>query len=83
MKSTLGAISAKDKEALALLYDTEGFQALKRLLQAEINHFAKDALQAPSMEVLAEYKGQAKFAKDLPVAIQTIYRQVNKSADSA
>lgn len=80
MKSTLDRLSAKEKEALALLYNTEGYEVLRKLCTLEVEEFAKDALIAPNMEVLNYYRGQADFAKNLPKAIRKVYKEVNKES---
>jgi hypothetical protein len=80
MKSTLDRLSPKEKEALALLYDTEGYTALKKLCTAEIDGLGKDALGASDMEFVKFCSGQAAMAKKIAVYIREAYKEVNKES---
>jgi len=79
MKSVLDSLSAKEKEALALLYDTEGYTALKKLHRLSVQGLGKDALAAPDLETVRFLAGRARQSKITLDLIREIYLQVNKS----
>lgn len=76
VKSTLDNLSLKEREALAALYDMDGFKALKKLCEAEIVALGQDALQASTMEQKEVFRGKAIMAQHIPqVVINEAKRQ--------
>lgn len=80
MKSTLDQLSPKDKEDLALLYDSDGYQALKKLNKLEQIGLGADALMATTMEDVKYLKGRSYQWKVIIQIIRDIYKQVNKES---
>lgn len=78
MKSTVEALSGKERDALALFYGTDAFQAFRRLCQIEIEGLGKDALAATTMDAVNFLKGRASFAKELPKLLEEIYKENKK-----
>mgnify|MGYP001562310984 CR=1 FL=1 len=78
MKSTLDQLSAKEREALARLYEMDGYTALKRLCELEILGLGKDALQAPDIGVVNLLQGKAIMAKNIPTIIHNEYKRISK-----
>lgn len=78
MKSTLDQLSSKEKAALALLYGTDAFLALRKICQLEINGVAKDALEATVIEQVHYAKGQAAMAKKVIRLVELIYKEDGK-----
>lgn len=74
MKSTLDKLSSKEREALARLYETDGYAALKRLHQLEIAGLGQDALVASSMEAKEFLHGRAHQSKVLVELIREAYK---------
>lgn len=78
MKSTLEQLTPKEREALASIYDHDGFKALKKLCEYEIIALGKDALEAPSMEIKEMLHGKAMMAVHLPQTIIKEWKRLNK-----
>ncbi len=78
MKSTLELLSNKEREALARLYEMDGYKALVKLCDFEIVALGKDALEATDMNVLGILRGKALMAKHLPKTIRGEYKRLNK-----
>lgn len=74
-KSTLDYLTPKEREALASIYDLDGFKALKKLCEAEIVELGKDALQAPSMEIKEVLHGKALMAVHIPRIIHEEWKR--------
>lgn len=79
MKTTVELLSSNERAALALLFGTDAYNALRHLCQLEIDGLAKDALGAQNMEALNYSRGQAAMAKKLPLIIKQIYGETEKS----
>lgn len=75
MKSTVDLLTKKEKEALALWYETPSFMALKKLCELEIEGLGKDALGSPSHEATKYYAGQADMAAKLIKVVGGIYKE--------
>lgn len=78
MKSTVEILNSKEKAALALLYGTDAYVALKKLCQAEIDGVAKDALAAIEITQVYFNRGEAGMAKKLIKLIEQIYKESEK-----
>lgn len=75
MKSTLEYLTLKEREALASLYDTDGYKALKKLCEVEIVALGKDALTAVSMEQKEILHGRAMMAQHIPRIIKDEFKR--------
>jgi hypothetical protein len=80
MKSTLDQLSSKDQEALARLYDTEGYRVLKKVHELELVGLGKDALDAPSMEAKSFLQGRAHQSKATLMLIKGVFKKLNKES---
>lgn len=80
MKSTLDQLTLKERQALASIYDTDGFKALKKLCEIEIIALGKDALQASTMEIKSILQGKAMMAVHIPKTIQEESKHQNKDS---
>lgn len=78
MKSTVEQLNSKEKAALALLFGTDAFAALRKICQLEINGVAKDALAATDITQVYFFRGEASMAKKLPKLIEQIYKENGK-----
>lgn len=78
MKSTVEKLTIKERDALARLHDTEGFNAFKKLMQLEIDAQAKDALEAPDMSIVMLSRGKAIMAKAAVAVIRNESKRLNK-----
>lgn len=76
MKSTLEQLSAKEREALARLCDTDGYKVLKKIHELELIGLGKDALGASNMEEVNFLRGRAHQSK---VTIELIRAEYKKS----
>lgn len=74
MKSTVDLLTDKQREALALFYGTDAFDAIKQLCKLEIEGLGKDALASPDHEQTRFYAGQAAMAAKLPKVIRMLYK---------
>lgn len=78
MKSTLERLTAADREALARLYDTEGYRVLKKVHNLELVGLGKDALGATEIDQVKFLAGRAHQSKVTLEMIRTVYKQINK-----
>lgn len=78
MKSTVEQLNTKEKAALALLFGTDAFQALKKICQLEIDGVAKDALASTEINQVYFFRGEASMAKKLPKLVEQIYKESGK-----
>jgi hypothetical protein len=78
MKSTLEDLSASEKNALALFYDSAAYKALRHLCQAEIEGLGKDALLSQSHEHTRWLGGQADMAAKILKIIRELYKESQK-----
>lgn len=78
MKSTLEQLSAKEKEALARLYGTDGYEALKKVHTLEVAGLGADALGSQSIEDTKFLQGRAYQSKASIQLIRDVHKQVNK-----
>lgn len=79
MKSTQDSLSQKEKEALALFYDSDAHRALIHIRDVEVSGLAADALLADSQERTMYLRGQTVWANNLLKMIEDIYKQSQKS----
>ena len=79
MKSTVDQLGKSERQALARLYDTDGYKALVKLCELEIVGLGKDALASSHMDGVNFLKGRASLAKELPLLIREIYTSTEKS----
>lgn len=75
MKSTIEQLTPKDRVALAHWYGTESFNALKKLLQFEIDGLGKDALASLDHEQTRFLSGQASMAVKIPKIVKQLSEQ--------
>jgi hypothetical protein len=80
MKSTLEQLTSKEKDALARLYETEGYKVLKKIHDLEIRGLGKDALDAPSMETLHFLRGRAQQSTITLKLIRDLFKKSNKES---
>lgn len=78
LKSTLEQLTPKEREALATIYDMDGFKSLKKLCELEIIALGKDALEAPTMEQKEIFHGKAMMAAHIPKTIIKEWKRLNK-----
>lgn len=72
MKSTAELLKEKDRALLVDLYEHEGFQALKRLIEAERINIATKCLNS-TPETLTRLQGQAQALKELYQMVHDLY----------
>jgi hypothetical protein len=75
MKSTVDQLTNKERELLALFYDTETYKALKQLCKYEIDGLGQDALASPDHNMTRWYSGQATMATKLPKLIRELFKE--------
>lgn len=80
LQSILDQLTTKERQALAAIYDLDGYKALKKLCEIEINALGKDALQAPTMEQKEIFHGKAMMAAHIPRVIHEEWKR--QSQDS-
>ena len=79
MKSTLDQLSAADKEALALLYDTKGYEVLKKIHKLEQFGLGQDALaEREDLGQIRFLNGRLYQSKATLALIRESYKQANK-----
>lgn len=79
MKSTVELLNKKDRELLALFYDTDTYNALKKLCELERLELAKDAITQRDITEVRHLAGQAESLKKLFGTIKDIYTRFQKS----
>ena len=79
MKSTVELLSKKERQLLALFYETETHSALKRLCELERLELAKDAIDLRDIQELRYASGQAASLKKLFGTLKGIYKETQKS----
>lgn len=82
MKSTVEQLSAKDRKALALFYDTDAYNALKHFAELEITSLGKDALGQTDITQVHYFRGRAAWASELCKLIRQISKETDKNQDS-
>ena len=82
MKSTLEQLSANERKALALWYDSDAYKAFKKICRLEIQGLGKDALGSPSHDQTRFYGGQAAMAAKLPKIVKSLYDESVKNQKS-
>ena len=77
MKSTFDNLSPKDKVLLVTFYETDTFNAFKRLLEAERLNIATQLVdvQADDVKTIARLQGRAEACKQLYLAIKDLYKK--------
>ena len=85
MKSTFDQLGPKHKALLADMYETDAYEALKKLLEAERLNIATKLLQVPSADsvTIARMQGQAEMCKQLHLNLQNLYKQERKKEDQS
>lgn len=78
MKSTQDSLSPKEKEALALFYDSAAHRALIHIRDIEVSGLAADALLSDTQERTMYLRGQTVWANQLLKMIEDIYKQSQK-----
>jgi hypothetical protein len=78
MKSTLEQLSKNEREAIARLYESDGYKALVKLKDADTVGLGADALIASSMEEVSYLKGRAHQWKVILNAIRDLHKQSQK-----
>lgn len=78
MKSTLEQLSAKEREALAHLVDTDGFKAFVKLIEAERMEIAKDHVDEIDILQVRYLSGQASSLKKLVNTLRENHKQFDK-----
>lgn len=81
MKSIFDQLTKKEKDALAHTYDTDGYKAIKRVLELERLNAASKLIDVPANEiaVVARIQGQAEMCKSLHIGIKKFYKEYNKN----
>lgn len=78
MKDSVQQLTPKEREALALWYDSASYKALLRLAEVDVAGLAADALNAPNLEQVKYLKGRADWAVDIFKLLQENYRKSQK-----
>ena len=82
MKSSLDRLTPKQKEDLALFYDSDAYNALQALCRYEIEGLGKDALDSPDHDQTRFYSGQANMAAKIPKIIRELYKSLDDNKKS-
>lgn len=77
--STLEQLSPAYRKALATLYETDAYKAIKQLCELEINGLGKDALGSQSHDMTRFYAGQAYMAAKLPRSIKQLHKEAQEN----
>jgi hypothetical protein len=80
MKSAIDQLKPNEREALAHLYDTEGYKALRRLVEIERLELAKDHVGQRDILEVVDLTGQTKALKKLLGTIRDNFKKVNKES---
>jgi hypothetical protein len=75
MKSTLEQLSKNERDALARFYETDGYKALKRLIEIERLEIAKDHVDVSDIMMIRYLSGQAQSLKKLINTLTENYKQ--------
>ena len=78
MKSTQDSLSHKEKEALALFYDTDAYRALVHIRDIEVSGLGADAILSDTQERTNYIRGQVVWANNLIKMIEDLYKQSQK-----
>lgn len=78
MKSTLEQLSAGERKALALFYDTDAFKALRKLVDVERLELAKDHVDQTDIMQVRYLSGQASSLKKLILTLGENHKQSEK-----
>lgn len=79
MKSTVEQLTPKDRKALALFYETDAYNALKRFAELEVSALGVDALSQTEITQVHYLRGRATWASELCKLIREIYKTTEKS----
>ncbi len=79
VKSTLEQLSGKERQALALFYETDAYKALINLIQAERLEIAKDHLDQSDILMIRYLSGQANGLKKLVLTLKDNYARQQKT----
>lgn len=80
MKSTVEQLSLKDRQALAHLYETDAYNALKKFAELEALSLGMDALVATDMNQVNYLRGRATWAKEVCELIRKISLETEKKS---
>lgn len=80
MKSTVEQLSGAERKALAHLYDTPAYSALKKLLEFERLNSATKCLSAGSFEEVKYLQGQESALKGLHLTIKQLHKESDKES---
>lgn len=78
VKTVFDELPKKDRLALAHLYETDGYQVLKKLMELCRVNVAKSALIAQSFEEVKHLQGQAHGLKMLNLNMKENNTKMNK-----
>lgn len=78
MKSTLEQLSSKEREALAHLYGTDAFKALRKLIDVERLELAKDHVGQTDILQVRYLSGQSDGLKKLVLTVRDVHKQSEK-----
>lgn len=78
MKSTVSLLTPKEREALALFYDTAAYKALHKLIDTERLELAKDHVDQSDILQIRYLSGGASSLKKLILTLEDIYKQSQK-----
>lgn len=82
MKSTVEQLSPADRKALALWYDSNSYNAFRRLIDIERIELAKDAIDQIDIKQVRYISGQAASLKRLVGTLRQIYKESNEDKKS-
>lgn len=78
-KSSIEQLSAKERELLARLYETDHYKVLIRLIEIERLELAKDHVDETDISTIRYLSGQARGLKKLVGTIRDNYTKTQKT----
>lgn len=79
MSTIVSRLAPKDKRALALFYETDGYIGLKKLVNLVKKNAADQALKSPNHETTKWLQGQAYTCDRLIDELEKVYKSEQKS----
>lgn len=80
MKSTLEQLTAAERKALAHLYETDGYMALRKLIDIERLELAKSHVDQIDILQIRYLSGQTSSLKKLVGTLQENFKASNKKS---
>lgn len=78
MKSVFDDLTIQERKALAHLYETDGYKALKKAMEVLRVNAATHALDAPTFEEVKHLQGQAHGLKQLHQNLKELHKSLSK-----